>query len=88
LKIELTKRALRDLAAFDKPDRRIIAQKLEFLAQHFDELKRSKKVTELKGSHKGAYRYVVARKIRVIFALKEGKLVILVLRIGKRKDVY
>ena len=88
MKIELTKRAIKDIASFDKPDRKIIIEKIEYLATHFDELKQRKKITELKGKYKGSYRCVVARKIRIIFNVENEKLLILIVRVGKRKDVY
>ena len=87
MKIEYSEIAIKDLLNFNEVDRRLIVKKIEYLAENFEVLKKSKKVTELKGKHK-KYRFVVARKIRVIFQVKDDKLVILILRVGKRKDIY
>jgi len=87
MKIEYSEIAIKDLLNFNEVDRRLIVKKIEYLAENFEVLKKSKKVTELKGKHQ-KYRFVVARKIRVIFQVKDDKLVILILRIGKRKDFY
>jgi len=88
MKIEYTEIAIKDLLEFNEADRRLIVKKIEYLAENFEILKTSKKVTELKGKHTNEYRFVVARKIRVIFQIKNDKLVILILRVGKRKDIY
>ncbi len=88
MNIEYTEIAIKDLLEFNKIDRKLIVNKIEYLADNFEILKKSKKITELKGKHKGKFRFVVARKIRVIFQIKNNQLVILILRIGKRKDIY
>jgi len=88
MRIEYTEIAIKDLLEFNEVDRRLIVKKIEYLAENFEILKTSKKVTELKGKDKNKYRFVVARKIRVIFQIKNDKLIILILRIGKRKDIY
>ena len=88
MRIEYTEIAIKDLLEFNEVDRRLIIKKIEYLAENFEILKKSKKVTELKGKHKNKYRFVVARKIRVIFQIKNDKLIILILRVGKRKDIY
>jgi len=88
MKIEYTEIAVKDLLAFNEVDRRLIVKKIEYLAENFEVLKTSKKVSELKGKHKNKYRFVVARKIRVIFLIKNENLIILILRVGKRKDIY
>lgn len=64
-------------------------KKIEYLTDNFEALKNSKKVLELKGTHyEGQYRYLIARKIRAIFHIEEDRLILLILRVGKRKDVY
>jgi len=87
MKIEYSEIAIKDLLNFNEVDRRLIVKKIEYLAENFEVLKKSKKVTELKGKYK-KYRFVLARKIRVIFQIKNDKLVILILRVGKRKNIY
>jgi len=85
--LEYSEQAIKDMLKFNEVDRTLIAKKIEYLADNFDILKTSKKVTELKGEFQ-KYRFVVAKKIRVIFTIKENKIVLLVLRVGKRKDIY
>ncbi len=87
-KLQLTKTAVKNLRSFSYVDQTLIAKKLHYLSQNFDELLSSKKVTELKGTKDRIYRFVIARKIRAIFQLENGTLTLLILKIGKRKDVY
>ena len=79
--------AKKDLEKFTIDERVFIAEKLKYLAENFELLKRTKKVRRLKGS-KEFYRFVVARKIRAIFEVKNDRLIILILRVGKRKSIY
>jgi len=88
MNVEYSEVAIDDLLRFSLNERELIVKKIEYLSQNFDLLKKSKKVTALKGKHSGKYRLVVARKIRVIFQLKDDRLIILILRVGKRKDIY
>ena len=79
--------AKKDLENFTIDERIFIAEKLKYLAENFELLKQTKKVRKLKGSSE-FYRFVIARKIRAIFEVKIEELIILILRVGKRKDVY
>jgi len=85
--IEYSEQAIKDMLKFNEVDRTLIAKKIEYLADNFDILKTSKKVIELKGEYQ-KYRFVIAKRIRVIFTIKENKIVLLVLRVGKRKNIY
>jgi len=76
-----------DLKKFPTDERIFIAEKLKYLAENFDVLKRTKKVKKLKGYEK-YYRFIISRKIRAIFEVENDKLIILILRVGKRKDIY
>ncbi len=76
------------LKKFNHAEQQLIAKKLNYLADNFEALKSGKKVTELKGTDYKHYRFVIARRIRAIFEVQEGELVLLVLKIGRRKDVY
>ena len=87
-KLELTDIAIKNLKDFNHAEQQLIAKKLRYLAENFEILKESKKVTELKGTDFKHYRFVIARKIRAIFEIKNERLILLVLRIGRRKDVY
>jgi mRNA interferase RelE/StbE len=88
MNIEYSEEAIKNLKSFDNPDIRIIVEKIEYLANNFDVLKNSKKITELKGIHKNKYRFIIARKIRAIFQIRDDKITLLIIKIGKRKDVY
>ncbi|RUM58737.1 MAG: plasmid stabilization protein [Persephonella sp.] len=81
---EVAEKNLKDFS----PDEKIfIAEKLKYLCENFDILKRTKKVKKLQG-YDNYYRFIISRKIRAIFEVQDDKLIILILRIGKRKDIY
>jgi mRNA interferase RelE/StbE len=86
--LKLTDTAIESLKKFNHAEQQLIAKKLRYLAENFEALKSGKKVTELKGTDYKHYRFVIARRIRAIFEIQDEKLVLLVLRIGRRKDVY
>ncbi|MEN4052517.1 MULTISPECIES: type II toxin-antitoxin system RelE/ParE family toxin [Sulfurimonas] len=89
MKIKYSEKSLKDLKSFAKPDQILIVNKLHYLADNFEILKESKKVRELKGSEfDSQYRFIVARKIRVLFRIDGDAIILLVLRIGFRKDIY
>ncbi len=87
-RLQLSDVAIEDLKSFNQAERILIGKKLRYLSENFDELKKTKKVTELKGTSYRHYRFVIARKIRAIFEIENDKLILLVLKIGRRKDVY
>ncbi|MDQ7084803.1 MAG: type II toxin-antitoxin system RelE/ParE family toxin [Sulfurovum sp.] len=87
-KLKLTDEAILNLKKFNHAEQQLIAKKLRYLEEHFEGLKTTKKVTELKGTDYKHYRFVIARRIRAIFEINNGKLILLVLKIGRRKDVY
>jgi mRNA-degrading endonuclease RelE of RelBE toxin-antitoxin system len=86
LKIKYSEAAFNDLKSFNVVDRRIIAEKIKYLSENFNELKKSKKVTQLKESKfPDQFRFVISRKIRALFMIENDELILLILRIGKRK---
>ncbi|WP_457602552.1 type II toxin-antitoxin system RelE family toxin [Nitratifractor sp.] len=87
-RLQLSDVAIEDLKGFNQAERILIGKKLRYLSENYDELKKTKKVTELKGTSYRHYRFVIARKIRAIFEIENDKLILLVLKIGRRKDVY
>ena len=87
-RLQLSDVAIEDLKSFNQAERTLIGKKLRYLSENFDELKKTKKVTELKGSSYRHYRFVIARRIRAIFEIENDKLIFLVLKIGRRKDIY
>ncbi len=89
MKVTYSNQAVNDLEQFNAADRTLIAKKIHYLAENFEQLKQSKKVSELKGTRfTGQYRYTIARKIRAIFRIEDHAIVMLILRIGRRKDIY
>lgn len=87
--LEYSDKSLKDLKGFSQPDRTLIVKKLHYLKDNFDLLRESKKVTALKGCEfDNQYRFVVAKKIRVLFSVKNEKIILLVLRVGLRKSIY
>jgi len=87
-RLKLTDTAVKNLQDFNHAEQQLIAKKLRYLSENFDALKSGKKVTELKGTASRHYRYVIARKIRAIFEIQDGELILLILRVGRRKDIY
>jgi len=88
LNIKYSEKSVKDLKSFSPPDRALIVKKLHYLADNFDILKESKKVRELKGSEfKSQYRFSVAKKIRVLFRVENDEIILLVLRVGFRKNI-
>jgi len=89
LNIKYSEKSVKDLKNFSLPDRILIVKKLHYLANNFELLKESKKVRELKGSEfKSQYRFTVAKKIRVLFRIERDEIILLVLRVGFRKNIY
>ena len=89
MNIKYSAKSVKDLKKFSHPDKTLVAKKIKYLADNFEELKKSKKVTDLKGSaFEGQFRFVIAKKIRVLFRVENDEIILLVLRIGFRKDIY
>ena len=89
MNIKYSQKSIKDLKSFSHPDRVLIVKKIHYLADNFEALKESKKVTELKGSEfENQYRFIVAKKIRVLFRIENDEMILLVLRVGLRKSIY
>lgn len=89
MNIKYSDKSVKDLKSFTQPDKILIVKKLHYLADNFEILKESKKIRELKGSEfKSQYRFTVAKKIRVLFRVEGENIILLVLRVGFRKDIY
>ena len=82
--LKLSETAVKNLKSFNHAEQQIIAKKLLYLADNFTLLKKSKKITELKGTNYKHYRFVIARRIRAIFEIKDEAVILLVLKIGRR----
>ena len=76
--------AVKDLKRIDSPFQKIIKEKLNILAENPEVLKNN--ITALKGED-DLYRLRVG-SYRIILKKKEKELVILIIRIGHRKDIY
>jgi len=89
LNIKYSDKSIKDLKSFSNPDKTLIVKKIHYLSENFEVLKESKKITQLKGSiYENQYRFVVARKIRILFSIEDDQIILLVLRIGFRKNIY
>lgn len=89
MKVRYSDQAVKDLKGFNNADRTLIAKKIHYLADNFEQLKQTKKLRELQGTkYTGQYRYTIARKLRAIFRIEENAIVMLILRVGLRKNIY
>ncbi|WP_457595110.1 type II toxin-antitoxin system RelE family toxin [Hydrogenimonas sp.] len=80
------KSAIKDLVGVEKPFRLLIKEKIEILAKDPNRLKN--RIKALKGKeYKGLYRLRVG-DYRVVYQRKDDVLIILIVRIGHRKEVY
>lgn len=78
-------RAVDDLSRIDRPHQRIIKEELLILAEDPEALKNN--IKRLKGDLGDLYRLRVGR-YRIIFKRDRDELLILIVRIGHRKDIY
>ena len=82
----------KDLKKIDKTFQKIILDQMDLFIDHFspefeEEMMKLQKIKALKGQWEGYYRYRV-RTYRVIYKKYDNKLVILVVRVAHRKEVY
>ncbi|MGD2087455.1 MAG: type II toxin-antitoxin system RelE/ParE family toxin [Candidatus Aminicenantes bacterium] len=77
-------RAKKELSKIDKPFQRLIVNKINQMAEDFDSLKGNLKRLQ------GKYDYYRLRvgNYRVIFHKDDVKIIITIIRIGHRKDIY
>ncbi|ACN98606.1 cytotoxic translational repressor of toxin-antitoxin system RelE [Sulfurihydrogenibium azorense Az-Fu1] len=69
-KLLISEIAEKDLENFSNNEKVFIAEKLKYLAENFEILRKTKKVKKLQGYDK-YYRYVISKKIRAILKLKK-----------------
>lgn len=80
--IEFTTRAARDLQAIPRPDQVRVAKRIDGLAEN----PRPYGVRKLDGAE-GLYRIRVG-DFRIIYSMEDRRLVVTMIRIGNRRDVY
>ncbi|MCT7545480.1 type II toxin-antitoxin system RelE/ParE family toxin [Aliarcobacter cryaerophilus] len=90
--LDFDKKASKDLLSLDKSVRNFILDELENFINNFyeayeKELIKLTKIKALQGEYKGLYRLRL-RTYRLIYEKKNDKLIILVLRVSHRKDIY
>ncbi len=81
--IEFASSAKKELTKVPKIIRKAIFKKIETLSS----TPRPPSAKKLQGKHHGLYRIRV-RNYRVIYSILDGKLLILVLHVDHRKDIY
>ena len=77
--------AKKEFAKLDTIAQKIIKEKLILLVTNPDFLKNN--IKPLKGEYKGKFRLRI-NQYRVVFQVKDEELIIIVVRVGHRKEVY
>jgi mRNA interferase RelE/StbE len=83
-KLEISDTARKDLAKLDKAVLQSVRDRLKKLAENAETLKH----LALKGNLAGLYKLRVHGKYRVIYDLQHDKQLIVIVRFGKRSDIY
>jgi len=83
-KLEIATRAQHDLAKLDRTVLKIIQARLQRLAEKADEITH----LPLTGQYAGLYKLRVHGKYRIIYDLQKNRQAIIVVRVGKRSDIY
>lgn len=83
-KVEITKKAQHDLSKLDRPVLEAIRDRLKRLAEQTDLVVH----LPLTGQFAGLYKLRVHGKYRVIYDLQKDNNLIVVVRVGKRSDIY
>ncbi len=84
-KLKFLGKAVEDLRKIDRAQQKIIKQKLLILAKNPAALKNN--IKKIGGPGENLYRLRTG-SYRVIFKREEGQLVIIIIRIGHRKEIY
>lgn len=82
-KLAYARKALKDLSGIDKPERSKIVERLEWSAEHFNELE----TAPLHGEWRGFYKLRIG-DWRVVYEYNNAALLITVHQIGRRDKVY
>jgi mRNA interferase RelE/StbE len=81
-RIEVTKSAAKTLKKIPKADQKRIAKKIDSLATRLP----SPNITKMKGNN--PFHRIRVRDYRIIYEIQDDILLILILKIGHRKDIY
>ncbi|WP_457601544.1 type II toxin-antitoxin system RelE family toxin [Hydrogenivirga sp.] len=84
-RVEFLKEAYEELKRLDRPVQELIKEKIEKLSQNPEALKNN--IKPLKGKYSGLYRLRVGN-YRVIYRMERDRLLILIIRIGHRREIY
>ncbi len=84
-KIEFLKEAYEEFKKLHKPVQRIIKEKLDLLSKNPEALKNN--IKPLKSDFSGLYRLRIGN-YRVIYKMERKKLLIIIVRVGHRKEIY
>jgi len=77
--------AKKEFKKLDSVAQKRIKEKLILLVENPEVLKNN--IKPLKGGYQGKFRLRV-NKYRIIFQINEGKLIITIIRVGHRKEIY
>lgn len=77
--------AKKEFTKLDTVAQKIIKEKLLILTTNPDTLKNN--IKTLKGEYKGKFRLRI-NQYKVVFQVKDEELIIIVIRVGHRKEVY
>ena len=81
-RIEVKRSAAKALKKIPKPDRRRISEKIDSLAEELPSLE----ITKLKGDK--PFHRIRVGDYRIIYEIQDEVLVILIVKVGHRKDIY
>jgi len=84
-KIEFLKEAYEEFKRLDKVAQRIIKEKLDILRENPELLKNN--IKPLKGRYSCLYRLRVGN-YRIVYRIEKDKLLILIVRVGHRREIY
>lgn len=90
--LEFNKKSSKEILSLDKNTREFVLKELEIFISNFNEdyekeLMKLSKIKTLKGEFKGLYRLRL-RTYRVIYEKHNDTLIVLVLRVSHRKNIY
>ena len=81
-RIEVKRSAAKALKKIPKPDRKRVSEKIDSLAEKLP----NSDITKMKGNN--PFRKVRIGNYRIIYEIQDDVLLILIVKIGHRKDIY